>query len=169
MLDSDLRPTRSVPITKATQRRREARVHALQLAYAWDLKKNDDGHLAVSDESVSEQGVTQGREIFQGMIENLTPIDAILSERLANWSISRLTTIDRSILRLGVYELCYREKTPTAAIINEYIEITKMFGSEAKTAGLVNGVLDRVARDTRTRQADPALEAPGATDVPPPL
>jgi N utilization substance protein B len=57
--------------------------------------------------------------------------------------------VDRAIMRLGAAEILYRNDTPPKVAINEAIELAKRFGSEEKTAKLVNGVLDKLARDHR--------------------
>jgi N utilization substance protein B len=77
-------------------------------------------------------------------------VDATIDKRLQNWTLARMAVLDRSILRLGCYELLYRADTPTRVIINEWIELAKSYGSEGRTAGLVNGVLDRIAKDHRS-------------------
>ena len=76
-------------------------------------------------------------------------VDAVVDARLHNWSIGRLAVLDHTVLRLGCYELLYRADTPPKVAINEYIELAKIYGSEQKTAKLVNGVLDKIARDHR--------------------
>ena len=58
-----------------------------------------------------------------------------------------MAVLDRSILRLGCYELIYCPDVPPKVVINEYIEIAKQYGSDVKTGKLVNGVLDRIAKE----------------------
>jgi N utilization substance protein B len=127
----------------------------------------DDGNL-VTDEAaaeVGEEAVQFARALFDGFRVERAPVDAAVDQRLENWSIQRLAVIDRAILRLGAFELLYRADTPPKVAINEWIEIGKTFGSEAKTPKLVNGVLDRIARDhavagLRAEPAKPAAADP---------
>ncbi len=60
-----------------------------------------------------------------------------------------MAVADRAILRLGAYEILYCADTPAKVAINEYIELSKRYGSEAKTPKLVNAVLDKIAREHR--------------------
>ncbi len=139
---------------------------ALMLLYAWEQNRYvDDGGLMTSDELLSEDpaAVAYGRELFAVVIANRTPIDAAIDQRLDNWTIHRLAVADRAILRLGAAEILYRADTPPRVAINEAIELGKLFGSDAKTAKLVNGVLDRLARDHRPDEVRP--KAGGGTDV----
>jgi N utilization substance protein B len=96
---------------------------------------------------VSEAVETQAAEWFSGFIVNRVPIDAAIDKRLTNWTIHRLAAVDRNILRLGAFEILYDTVTPPKVAINEAVEMAKRFGSEDKTAKLVNAVLDRLAKD----------------------
>ncbi len=91
-------------------------------------------------------------------------MDAAVDQRLENWTIQRLAVLDRALLRLGAYELLFCADTPPKVTINEYIELAKRYGSEAKTAKLVNGVLDKIAREHRpsevARREPPPAVAP---------
>ncbi len=129
--------------------RRAARDRTLQLLYAFEQNKYlDDGRLLPSDdEPVPEAVDTQARAWFDGFAVNRTPIDAAIDKRLTNWTIHRLAAVDRNILRLGAYEILYDTVTPPKVAINEAVELAKRFGSEDKTAKLVNAVLDRLAKD----------------------
>ncbi len=82
------------------------------------------------------------RSLVFGTVEKCGEIDAILTSVAQNWSISRMTATDRSILRLATYEILFMD-TPKPVVINEAIELAKKFGSK-DSAGFVNGILDRV-------------------------
>lgn len=131
--------------------RTAARIIALQLLYAYEANKYvDDGNLLTSHEEPPEPGATEfALELFAGFREQRTPIDAAIDKRLENWTIHRLAVVDRAIMRLGAYEILYSTDTPPKVAINEAIELAKKYGSEEKTTKLVNGVLDRIARDHR--------------------
>jgi len=129
--------------------RRAARDRTLQLLYAYEQNKYaDDGRLLpTDDEAVPEAVDAQARAWFDGFVVNRTPIDAAIDKRLTNWTIHRLAAVDRNILRLGALEILYDTVTPPKVAINEAVELAKRFGSEDKTAKLVNAVLDRLAKD----------------------
>ena len=136
----------------AMQARRQGRVHALCLLYAFDQKHYvDDELLVVADEvhQMDAEAIALGAKVFAGLLVERAAVDAIVDERLTNWTLGRMAVLDRSILRLGCYELLYCADVPPKVVINEYIEIAKQYGSDGKTAKLVNGVLDRIAKDHR--------------------
>lgn len=81
----------------------------------------------------------------QGRIEAL---DAVIVTAAANWRLDRMAPVDRTILRLGAYELMAETDTPAAVAIDEAIELAKRFG-EADSPAFVNGVLDAVRKQVR--------------------
>lgn len=84
--------------------------------------------------------------MVRGVRENLAAIDELLAQCAENWSLSRMAPVDRNVLRLGVYEICFAaEATPAKVVMNEAIEICKRYSTE-RSARFVNGILDRVAR-----------------------
>ena len=70
-------------------------------------------------------------------------LDSIISKEVKNWDINRIAKVDRSILRLAIYEMFYREDIPPVVTINEAIDIAKKFSTE-KSGSFVNGILDKV-------------------------
>lgn len=73
-------------------------------------------------------------------------LDELISEYLIDWSIERISLIDRSLLRMGIFELLYEPDIPVEVTINELVELSKIYSDEESPA-FVNAVLDRVARD----------------------
>lgn len=89
------------------------------------------------------------RDILQGVVENQRAIDGRLDQALAvGWPLRRVEAVLRSILRAGGYELLYRKDVPARVVISEYVDVAHGFYSEDEP-GLVNAVLDAVARDVR--------------------
>lgn len=84
--------------------------------------------------------------IIRGVIENLERIDSLISTYSKNWRPERLTVIDKSILRLAIYEMLYIEDIPTVVTINESIELGKTFGGE-NSGQFINGILDAVKKN----------------------
>lgn len=82
------------------------------------------------------------RKLIEGTTEKIEEIDAILTEMAQRWSLSRMNSTDRSILRLASYEILYMD-TPRPVVINEAVELAKKFGT-ADSASFVNGILDKV-------------------------
>ncbi|MFZ0075290.1 transcription antitermination factor NusB [Exiguobacterium sp. RIT452] len=84
--------------------------------------------------------------LVEGVEANKPEIDQKLRAALVNWSFERLGNIERTILRLAVYELLFETKIPVRVTINEAIELTKAFADEEATK-IVNGVLGKVAQE----------------------
>lgn len=88
-------------------------------------------------------------DVVSGVAAREAEIDAIIAGALAEgWTLDRLDRPMRQVLRSGVYELVARLDIPRAAVINEYVEVAKAF-YDAREAGFVNGLLDKVAKDVR--------------------
>ncbi|MEJ5375267.1 MAG: transcription antitermination factor NusB [bacterium] len=82
-------------------------------------------------------------ELVQGVREHLGEIDQLLMRTAQNWRVERMTTVDRNILRLAIYELLYCPEIPVRVSINEAIELAKRFGS-AESPAFINGILDTI-------------------------
>lgn len=140
---------------KARSRGREV---ALAMLYSYEQNRYaDDGHLLADDavDGADEAATSFAGAIFAGFCDKRVVVDAAIDKRLENWTIHRLAVPDRAILRLGAYELLFCDDTPPRVAINEAIELAKRYGSDAKTSRLVNGVLDRIARDHRPEGVRP--------------
>ncbi|MDE2573189.1 MAG: transcription antitermination factor NusB [bacterium] len=124
--------------------RRAAREAALQVLFAVEVGRRDPSEALTE---AFEQPVTHGQELFVkelvfGTLEQAESIDAVIAPLLKDWTIDRLPTIDRLVLRMAVYELSTMG-TPRAVAINEAVDLAKKF-STADSGRFVNGVLSRV-------------------------
>ncbi|RKY22995.1 MAG: transcription antitermination factor NusB [Planctomycetota bacterium] len=81
----------------------------------------------------------------KGTWENLAQCDELISASAIKWHLARLATVDKSILRLAVYQLKFCPDIPPRVVINEAIELAKKFSTE-KSGSFVNGVLDAVLK-----------------------
>ena len=96
------------------------------------------------------------RDLLRGTVEEQRAIDPKLDQALAQgWPLRRIEIVLRAILRAGAYELMFRSDVPAAAAISEYVDVAHSFypGDEP---GLVNAVLDRLAREVRPGEVGPA-------------
>ncbi len=84
--------------------------------------------------------------IYDGTVSHLAEIDSQLTAAAENWRLTRMTTVDRNVLRLGAYELLHTQETPAAVAFDEAIELARRYGS-AHSPAFVNGVLDRLRRE----------------------
>jgi transcription antitermination protein NusB len=137
--------------------RMRARLAAVQALYQMDLTQRDLSD--VLEQFLSHRfdkvdiyaGADRGffRDLVSGTAHAQADIDGEIAAHLAEgWRLSRIDSILRAILRAGVFELIQRGDVPARAVINEYVEIAHdFFGGEEP--GVVNGVLDRVARKRR--------------------
>ncbi|ATP40948.1 transcription antitermination factor NusB [Solibacillus sp. R5-41] len=123
-------------------KRTEARQKALQVLFQLDSTEltfeEAIGHV-LEEEQKSNAFLEQ---LVRGTTEHKTEIDAALEKNLENWTLSRLPKIERTVLRLAVYELMYATETPNKVVMNEAIELSKTFGDE-KSSKFVNGVLSK--------------------------
>lgn len=78
--------------------------------------------------------------LVDGVEKSLPAIDAIIVETAPEWPLEQISSIDRSVLRLGVYELQFLKEVPPKVAINEAVELAKTFGGES-SGKFVNGVL----------------------------
>ncbi len=85
-------------------------------------------------------------EVIHGVIEQQTKIDRTLKRYTDNWDVDRLGVLDRTVLRVAVYEMLFRDDVPPVVSINEAIEIAKAYSGQ-KSARFVNGVLDRIQKE----------------------
>lgn len=85
-------------------------------------------------------------DVIGGIWENKEAIDQLLVDYLQNWQVSRLSRVDRQILRLAVYEMVFAEGVPAKVAVNEAIELSKHFGTE-ESGKFVNGVLGKMIHD----------------------
>ena len=122
-------------------KRHEARQKALQVLF-----QLDNIELTVEEAIGHVLGEEESDSFFEGLVngtmEKKEEIDAVLAEKLENWSLSRLPKIERTVLRLALYELLYMEETPHRVVLNEAIELCKTFSDE-KSSKFVNGVLSK--------------------------
>src|SRR5215218_4512773 len=89
------------------------------------------------------------RDILGGVVREQRPIDVKVDAALsAGWPLKRVDAVLRAILRAGAYELLYRRDVPARVVITEYVDVAHSFYSEDEP-GLVNAVLDAIAREVR--------------------
>jgi len=99
--------------------------------------------------------------LIEGMLAHLPEIDERIRRYCENYEFRRISAVDRNVLRLGIYEMFYRDDIPPVVSINEAIDLAKEFGG-ADSGRFVNGILDRAKDDL----ARPLREA-AAKDSPP--
>ena len=103
--------------------------------------------------------------LIDGMLEHLPEIDERITRYCENYEFRRISAVDRNVLRLGIFEMFYRDDIPPVVSINEAIELAKEFGGP-DSGRFVNGILDRVKKDLSRplREAAPPVEKTGADE-----
>jgi N utilization substance protein B len=125
--------------------RRHGREIALQALYGTEVGKRPASDILaelLARDDASE-GRTFVRDLVLGTLENEAEGDALIAPSLEGWTLDRLPTIDRIILRMSVFELQHRAETDPAVVINEAVELAKKFSTE-DSGRYVNGVLGRL-------------------------
>jgi len=82
-------------------------------------------------------------ELVEGVAAHLEELDALISRYSEHWRLERMAAVDRNLLRLAAYELLYQPGIPPKVVINEAVELAKIYGTELSGA-FVNGILDRI-------------------------
>jgi len=82
-------------------------------------------------------------QLVRGVLGHQQVIDDAVQQSSTDWKLSRMTGVDRNVLRIGVYELLFESSLPQAVVINEAIEVARRFGTTHSVV-FVNGVLDAV-------------------------
>ena len=137
--------------SSAVQKRRAARMKALQALYQWDMAGGNVGsiieYFRTSQPEMENVEHAYFEELVHGVPEKLSELDQHLQPHLDR-PLDQLDPIERCVLRAGVFELAHRPDVPYRVVINESVELAKQFGAEDGHK-YVNGVLDRLAGHLR--------------------
>jgi N utilization substance protein B len=139
--------------------RSKAREAVLQALYQMDVtgapldecakrvsRGEDDG------EEITGAAAEYFETLFFAITERLEGLDELIEKYSDNWSVKRMTVVDRNVLRLAVYELSAAGDIPFRVVIDEAVELAKRFGTEESSA-FVNGILDKIAKEKASKQA----------------
>jgi N utilization substance protein B len=129
------------------KRRTKGRELAVKFLYKAELagEKPTKGRINeyLKSNSSSQDIINFARTLIQGYLRNKKNIDKRITMVSKNWTLERMHSLDRNIIRIGAYELLFCSDVPPAVAINEAIEIAKKFGEE-KSKNFVNGILDAI-------------------------
>jgi N utilization substance protein B len=130
--------------------RRKARRALVQAVYQWQMAGGTTAEIEAefeSNGSLDKADADLFRELLRGVLLNCDEVDALLAPVLDR-PIRELSNVECAVLRIGARELATREDIPYSVTIDEYVELTKLFGAE-QGHKFVNGVLDKLARSLR--------------------
>jgi transcription antitermination protein NusB len=129
--------------------RRYARELALQALFSVEVGHQEPG--TALEETLASGASADARafvkDLVTGTLDHADQSDELLGPLLEGWTIERLPTVDRLLLRMGVYEMRYRPEVPRPVVINEAVELAKKFSTE-ESGRFVNGVLATASRLT---------------------
>jgi transcription antitermination factor NusB len=129
-------------------KRTRAREMTLQALYQLDVR-GDEAFETLDGFFREEPGDDYIRHLAaewtNGTWKNIQQCDAIITASTLKWDLARLACVDRSILRLSVYQLKFCPDIPPKVVINEAVELAKKFGTD-KSPVFINGVLDAVMK-----------------------
>jgi len=104
-------------------------------------------------------------ELVAGVSRHQDEIDELIGRFARGWALARMPVVDRSLLRIGTYELAHRPDIPLGAVICEAVELAKAFSTD-DSGRFVNGVLAKIATELRSGEV-PVAEGPPAATVGP--
>jgi N utilization substance protein B len=145
--------------------RRKSREFALQLLYQWDQRRESpeiiEEHFWKSARATAETRQF-AHQLFVGAAAAAPQLDKLITAHAANWRLERMGAIDRSLLRLGAYELRFATAPPNV-VLDEAVELAKSF-SDAEAPAFVNGILDAIHKEF-SPAADSAAEAKSSEEI----
>ncbi|MEO0092857.1 MAG: transcription antitermination factor NusB [candidate division WOR-3 bacterium] len=134
--------------------RRRAREAAVSVFYRYDLV-NEDYNKTVPEtiqrQNLNPMAIEYFTRLVKTAFSHLSEIDECIQKYLKGWSLERLATLDRSILRIATCELLFFPDIPPKVSINEAVEIAKKYSDE-ESGRFVNGVLDAIYRNEGKRK-----------------
>ena len=150
-------------VERYRRERQFARCSALQYLYQADVQ-DDWGNLGRNlallkpqlreleetlDQPSFERAWDFTERLVRGVVAERARLDERISSSATNWTLARMSVVDRNILRLATYELYCGDEVPELTALDEGVELAKVFG-HVDSSRFVNGVLDRLLRDRRT-------------------
>ena len=132
-------------------KRRTARKLALQILYAFEAGGEEPRSIERILNSKEAKPETRefAREFASTTWEHRAQLDKLIAQYAKDWPLPRLAVVDKSILRLAIYELLYEKDTPVKAVINEAVELAKEFGGD-DSSKFINGILGSVVTEIMT-------------------
>lgn len=131
------------------RKRTVAREFALQILYQLDITSEPAENALENfwsnhkDEEIEASLKEFSSELVKGVARNLEEIDQSIMRYAQNWQLKRMAVVDRNIMRLGAFELLYRQDIPPKVSINEAVELAKKF-SGPESGKFVNAILDKI-------------------------
>jgi N utilization substance protein B len=126
--------------------RRDARRVAIDILYQADLTDREPSDVLRDWRDAGRDVPVFSRELVEGVAQRMPTIDLELEEHSEDWPVARMPVLDRTILRVGLFEVRWREDVPTSVAISEAVETANELSTE-DSGRFVNGVLGKIARE----------------------
>lgn len=137
------------------RRRSRARRRALQALYQWQLTGQNSAEIErqfLEEHNMVSTDLEYFTELLYQIPAQVASLDAII-EPVLDRPLVIVDPIEKAILRMGIYELTQRLDVPYRVVVNEAVDLAKLFGAE-QSHRYINGVLDRIGRENRFRAAE---------------
>ncbi|GGK02763.1 N utilization substance protein B [Lentibacillus kapialis] len=123
--------------------RHAAREKAMQILFQLDINDKPPEQ-AMNDHPETLESDDYLKDLVEGVSAQKDIIDQTITEHLEKWSMDRVASVERTILRIAVFEINFREDIPQNVAIDEAVELANVYGDE-KAGKFVNGVLSKIA------------------------
>ena len=132
--------------------RTQAREAALAMLYQRDLSGDGTEQViaaflegGLSEEKLEPQARRFAEHLVRGVVRRMEELDGLIRAGSTNWRLERMAAVDRNVLRIALFELLDEPDTPAAVILDEAVELAKLFGGE-ESGAFVNGLADGIRR-----------------------
>ena len=128
--------------------RRASREVAMKLLYQMEIQKEDrEEQKRLFFEEYTTTGMDKDyiNDVIDGVFSNKEFIDKLIESHSMGWKLNRISKLDLSILRLSIYEICFREDIPYNVSINEAVELAKKYSSN-EAGSFINGILSKIPK-----------------------
>ncbi|MFC1656685.1 transcription antitermination factor NusB [Patescibacteria group bacterium] len=126
-----------------------SRIQTIQSLYEWDFRKDQDPvdilHRNIIESEAKDVDMDFVLNILKGVTKKISDIDKVIVDSAPEWPLEQIAIIDKTILRLAIYELLYSDEVPPKVAIDEAVELAKGFGGD-NSSKFINGVLGAVYR-----------------------
>jgi N utilization substance protein B len=138
--------------------RRASRELAMKLLYQLEIQKEDreeQKNRFFEENTLAEKDRAYINDVAEGVFSRQEAIDNVIEVNSKGWKIGRISKVDLSIMRLSIYEICFRNDIPLNVSINEAVELAKKYSGE-DAGSFVNGILSKVRSEGGDSAGEPA-------------
>ncbi|MBL8029826.1 MAG: transcription antitermination factor NusB [Candidatus Doudnabacteria bacterium] len=124
---------------------------AMQTLFEWDFNGRAGDIKEILEHNLAEfPNVGEGKafvlELVEGVVAKISEIDQLIQKNAPEWPVEQTPVVDRNVLRLGIFEMCFLKAVPPKVAIDEAVELGKSFGGES-SGKFVNGVLGSIYKE----------------------